>query len=770
MHARAPLRIGLGGGGTDLFPFRQTFGGCTLSVTIRKYANATLGGKNNASPLVSAIKDKFGFKENIEISVEAPPLSGLGASAAIAVATIGLCLPKGTKIMTLEKRKGFGRVNDIVVPKNIGDIKVGDKVLSYNEKTGEKELDTVTDTMSRKTKEIIYLKLFNGNEIRLTPEHPIAVVDDFGKMKWINAGDVCVGNNVIQYKYMGLHLRTRCLGNLGKTLKDRYDYTDDQYAKIREDRKNHWNNYWNEDNKKKASDRTRSIVNNPNLIYKTDGYKQSVSESVSELWRDNDFRGKMLPLVVENGKRNRRKYNEYRLGKSYEEVFGDEKAGKIKNKMSSTWKKKWSDPEFAAKRFSQMMSGLDNRPTKLERELIEILENNFPDQWIYIGDGSEPWMWFNKINPDFIHNSFNKVIEVYDPYEKVILEGFEVSDDGRCYDYESTRSKKLNDANLDVIFITKNDLLDINSIREKILNFVYNPNTEIVKVVEVSRCWFGNNFKGYEFVRNNGSFNIWRKDDFFIVSPTYGCSICKTKDLDEAIRILDGLDGSIDVYNFETEKNHNYFAYGILVHNCAKGRMEKQAIADLAFRIEREDLKIGGGAQDQYASSIGGFNYYEYNTNSVIVLPMIRSSFIDELERRLVLVFVKKRETSGSGGLIQEDISRRDNNANLCSIKETCSEMRHAIRIEDMKLFGELLDFSWQEKKKLSPFVADDFILNVEHEVKKAGALGFKLSGAGGGGYALILCEDINSVREKIVELGLLPEKVEFDWDGLVVA
>jgi len=195
----------------------------------------------------------------------------------------------------------------------------------------------------------------------------------------------------------------------------------------------------------------------------------------------------------------------------------------------------------------------------------------------------------------------------------------------------------------------------------------------------------------------------------------------------------------------------------------AKGRLPRESIADLAFKIEREELKISGGAQDQYASSIGGFNYYEYNTDSVIVLPMIRSSFLDELERRLVLVFVKKREMSGSGGAIQEDISR-------CSIKETCNEMRHAIRQEDMKLFGELLDFSWQEKKKLSPFIADDFILNVEYEVKKAGALGFKLSGAGGGGYALILCEDLNSVREKIVELGLLPEKVEFDWDGLVVA
>jgi len=201
----------------------------------------------------------------------------------------------------------------------------------------------------------------------------------------------------------------------------------------------------------------------------------------------------------------------------------------------------------------------------------------------------------------------------------------------------------------------------------------------------------------------------------------------------------------------------------------AKGRMQKQDIADLAFRIEREDLKISGGAQDQYASAIGGFNYYEYNSDSVIVLPMIRSSFLEELERKLVLVFVKKREMSGSGGSIQEDISRRDNDANLCSIKEICSEMRHAIRQEDMKLFGQLLDFSWQEKKKLSPFIADDFILNVEKEVKKAGALGFKLSGAGGGGYALILCEDLNSVREKIVDLGLLPEKVEFDWDGLVV-
>jgi D-glycero-alpha-D-manno-heptose-7-phosphate kinase len=201
----------------------------------------------------------------------------------------------------------------------------------------------------------------------------------------------------------------------------------------------------------------------------------------------------------------------------------------------------------------------------------------------------------------------------------------------------------------------------------------------------------------------------------------------------------------------------------------ANGSMTKMDIADLAFKIEREDLKISGGSQDQYCSAIGGFNYYVYDKDSVHVFPVTHTKFLDALEKNLLIVFTMKRLMSGFGGDVQKDTLERDNDKNLLMIKETCSDMRKAMREENLENFGRILDISWQQKKRLSPYIVNETILRVEKESKNAGAYGFKLSGAGGGGYAVIVCNNVGAVRERLFEIGFMPESVKFDWDGLVV-
>jgi D-glycero-alpha-D-manno-heptose-7-phosphate kinase len=203
----------------------------------------------------------------------------------------------------------------------------------------------------------------------------------------------------------------------------------------------------------------------------------------------------------------------------------------------------------------------------------------------------------------------------------------------------------------------------------------------------------------------------------------------------------------------------------------AMGRMSKQAVAEMAMDVERNKLGVAGGVQDFWASAIGGFNYFEYNSDGVNILPMLRTSFVDKLENSLLLVFTTKRELDGSG--VQDDVIMRMNEGQnieaLFRVKELAGECRRAIRKERLLEFGELLDTAWKEKKRLSKFISNEKLDELYEECKKNGAIAGKLMGAGGGGYMLLLCGDISKCSGYLTSRNYSPERVQFDWDGLVV-
>lgn len=203
----------------------------------------------------------------------------------------------------------------------------------------------------------------------------------------------------------------------------------------------------------------------------------------------------------------------------------------------------------------------------------------------------------------------------------------------------------------------------------------------------------------------------------------------------------------------------------------AMGRMSKQAVAEMAMDIERNKMKVAGGVQDFFASATGGFNYFEYNANDVNILPMLRTSFIDKLENSLLLFFTTKRDLDGSG--VQDDVIMRMNEGQnieaLLRVKELANESRRAIRKERLHEFGEILDISWTEKKKLSKFISNDNLDELYDSCKNKGAIAGKLMGAGGGGYMLLLCSDFSKCADYLTSRNFSPERVYFDWDGLVV-
>lgn len=201
----------------------------------------------------------------------------------------------------------------------------------------------------------------------------------------------------------------------------------------------------------------------------------------------------------------------------------------------------------------------------------------------------------------------------------------------------------------------------------------------------------------------------------------------------------------------------------------ANGKLSKRQAAQLAYRVERKDLGVTGGFQDQIFGAFGGMIYIEFNSNEGYeVIPAPRSAFIDMLEKSLLLVYTGERTTTGAGVL--EDIIRRNETDVLLEIKEIATEMRKHVSHGNMKEFAELLDRSWTLKKQLSTFVSNPKIDEMYEEALNHGAISGKICGAGGAGYMMLLCDNTPHVQNRLREMGYRSESVEFDWEGMVLA
>ncbi len=172
--------------------------------------------------------------------------------------------------------------------------------------------------------------------------------------------------------------------------------------------------------------------------------------------------------------------------------------------------------------------------------------------------------------------------------------------------------------------------------------------------------------------------------------------------------------------------------------------MSNEELASLAWSIEREDLRIPGGYQDQYASVFGGFNFIEIGNSSVSVHPLaVSPDFANELNYRLVLCFTGN--VAHHTGVIRDQADSVQAGAKqvleaLDETKALAYEMREAFLKADLDGIGELLDRAWQAKKRFSPRISNSTLDRIYDGAKTAGALGGKVTGAGGGGHMLFYC------------------------------
>lgn len=178
-------------------------------------------------------------------------------------------------------------------------------------------------------------------------------------------------------------------------------------------------------------------------------------------------------------------------------------------------------------------------------------------------------------------------------------------------------------------------------------------------------------------------------------------------------------------------------------------------IAKLAYDIERTDLKMAGGKQDQYAATFGGVNFMEfYEDNKVIVNPLrIKKELLDELQFNLILYYTQTSRESSK--IIETQVVNTQNKEDkpiqaMHHVKELAYSMKEALLKGELSKIGKILFDSWENKKRMAKGITTSLIDEIYEAAVNAGATGGKISGAGGGGFMIFYCD--SNKRYEVVE------------------
>lgn len=445
------------------------------------------------------------------------------------------CFPGDTNILIKPPigKQGLSRM------KKIKDLMVGERVLTYNEKTSEKEYKKITKIFNRSYKGKI-LKVFfsNKNDFILTPEHPVYVINK----GWVNANKLKIDDRVIQYGYRG-------------GLAYREKYKGERYKHIMgEEKADKKRNQHSKTIKKIHKDKSSSYNN---LNWKKIGKKISISKIGK---RPNMFSRKKMSKAHKARWKNMSSSEREKFSKNMKDIQGSPdmrlKRSKIAKKLCKdpVYIKKVSDGVKKAMKkesyWKNYIKGMNMKPNKPEKFLIDFLNKNFPNEFSYNGDYRMKVRIDNLI-PDFVNsNGKNKIIDVLGRYWH--------SEDE--YDKRIGRYKK---HNYDSLMLWEDELKNEKWLKNKIETFIYNPNIDIVKIVNIQKLDFNNN-----------------------------------------------------VYNIETEDNHNYFARGILVHNCGEGGMVVTNDDRYAEQLRR--LKNLCFTEKRFIHDDVGYNYRMTNLQAAV--------------------------------------------------------------------------------------------------------------------------------------------------------
>jgi D-glycero-alpha-D-manno-heptose-7-phosphate kinase len=203
--------------------------------------------------------------------------------------------------------------------------------------------------------------------------------------------------------------------------------------------------------------------------------------------------------------------------------------------------------------------------------------------------------------------------------------------------------------------------------------------------------------------------------------------------------------------------------------------MSVASIAELASEIEINKLGMPIGKQDQYACAFGGLNVYEFSADGVSVRPLrMKPRHRRQLAQNTMLFFTGTTHDAASI-LRQQNAASEANDevvvGSLHEIKRLAYEIITALESGNLRRYAELLDESWQRKKSLASEISNSYIDDAYCAALSYGARGGKITGAGGGGFLMLYCEQVNqpAVRQAMLKRGLVPMDFGFTTSGAEV-
>jgi D-glycero-alpha-D-manno-heptose-7-phosphate kinase len=202
-------------------------------------------------------------------------------------------------------------------------------------------------------------------------------------------------------------------------------------------------------------------------------------------------------------------------------------------------------------------------------------------------------------------------------------------------------------------------------------------------------------------------------------------------------------------------------------------RLSKYQLAESSFQIARKTLGKPVGKQDEYASAFGGLNYIVFRPDgSTVVEPLnLPPDLFAELQASLLLFFTGSAHHSWTILEEQERSVKASTGPavhSLHEIRHLADEARNALLTGDLTSFGNLLHKGWEAKKQVSEKISTSRIDEIYRVARENGALGGKITGAGGGGFLLLFCppDSKKRVRDAMLASGIREMNFEFDVQG----
>ena len=219
------------------------------------------------------------------------------------------------------------------------------------------------------------------------------------------------------------------------------------------------------------------------------------------------------------------------------------------------------------------------------------------------------------------------------------------------------------------------------------------------------------------------------------------------------------------------------YTVGLLsaLHNLKRDFISVQDLAEEACEIEIDILKKPMGKQDQYLAAYGGFLVMEISKDGSVKVKNanISLSTLDDLKQNLMIFYTGKRRLNKTI-LGQQDQASRNNETQVMEslnyIKESGYKILESVESGNITDLGILFDEHWKYKKKMAQGISSPELDQLYELAKENGAIGGKISGAGGGGFFTLYCEDNKSkLREAMKKAGLRELTFDFDFEGTKV-